>query len=172
MCDAGAGLPHEVGFAPVPGEVRISEVLINPSGTDLGREWIEVQSLAHRTLDLSGVTISDGARSASLPPATVLPPGGCLVFGQSADRERNGGAPVVAAYGTTIVFNNDADRVSLCLGPCATGITLDQVSWMALPGIYDGHALVLDADGTRCPAVAAFGVEGSFGTPGTSEGCP
>ena len=39
--------------APRAGEIVIDEVLVNPAGDDLGREWIEIASLAAEPLDLS-----------------------------------------------------------------------------------------------------------------------
>ena len=60
------------------------------------------------------------------------------------------------------------------VGPCATGILIDQTSWDAtLQGDYEGHALVIDDGGHRCPASAPFGDAASFGTPGApNAACP
>jgi hypothetical protein len=151
---------------PSVGEVVIDEVLANPSGSDLGREWIEVASRSSDLLDLSLLHVADATTDIAVS-AGLLPPGGLLVLGQSVDPTKNGGAPVSAAYGTRLILNNDGEQVSVCLGPCATGVVLDQVSWGTTGPAYDGHALVIDPVTRQfCPAQEAFGTAGDFGTPG------
>jgi hypothetical protein len=89
------------------------------------------------------------------------------LLGQSADPSKNGGAPVAVAYGTKLILNNADSQLSLCLGPCASGVALDTVAWGTLGDDYTGHALVVDpASRTICPASTAFGTAASFGTPG------
>src|SRR5205085_11316383 len=101
--------------------------------------------------------------------AGVLAPRALLVLGQSADRAHNGDAPVDFAYGTRLQLNNDADRIVLCAGACAAGVTLASFAWAAPFGPeYAGHAIVVEAGGT-CPAADAYGAGGNFGTPGRSN---
>jgi hypothetical protein len=152
--------------APRAGDVAIVEVLVNPAGQDLGREWIEIVSLVAEPLDLSALHIADAAVDVAAPVA-LLAPGGRVVLGQSADAATNGGAPVSVAYGTRLALNNDGEQLSLCLGPCADGMVLDRATWGELGAAYDGHALVLDrAAVTTCAAEQPFGTAGDFGTPG------
>jgi len=171
--DAGAPTPDAGARAPHAGEIAIVEVLVNPTGQDVGREWIEIASLAAEPLDLSTLHIADAAVDVATPVALVAP-GGRAVLGQSVDAATNGGAPVTVAYGTRLALNNDGEELSLCLGPCAEGVVLDRVTWGDLGAAYDGHALLLDRGAaTTCAAAQPFGTAGDFGTPGAPDGsCP
>ena len=102
-----------------------------------------------------------------------------MVLIQSADPMKNGGVMLGGAvpggsFGTLVSLNNDADTISICVGPCTTGSLIDRVVWDASLGTgYDGHALVIDDAARRCPATMPFGDAGSFGTPGTANSpCP
>jgi hypothetical protein len=160
------GPPPPVGRAPAPGDVVIDEVLANPTGSDLGREWIEVASRSADLLDLSSLHLADTTTDVAVP-AGPLAPGAFLVLGQSADPTKNGGAPVSVAYGTRLILNNEGEQISICLGACATGVILDRVSWGTVGPDFDGHAIVVDPDAKAiCPATEGFGTAGDFGTPG------
>jgi hypothetical protein len=160
------GTPAEKARAPLPGEVVILEVLVNPMGSDLGREWIEVGSLAAVRVDLAQLHVADS--SLDLPVAAgVLEPGALRVLGQSADPAKNGGVAEVAAYGTRLILNNDSERIAICVGACAGGGALDEVMLAGLNAAYEGHAVIVDRDSGRiCPATETFGAAGDFGTPG------
>jgi hypothetical protein len=184
----GAPPPDPAALPPVVGDLTITELLINPLGTDTGREWIEIVNRAAHAVALAKVHVADAANDAPLDFAVLAgaPPiliaGARAVLIQSADATKNGGvtvgrggvAPVVGAFGTHVSLNNDGDTISLCAGACADGVVLDRVAWDAsLGAAYDGHALSIDDGGHRCPAAAAFGDAGSFGTPGgPNPPCP
>jgi hypothetical protein len=154
------------GRAPRIGELVIDEVLVNPTGDDLGREWIEIANLGSDALDLSGLHLANATVDVAVA-AGLIAPGGLRLLGQSADPTKNGGAPVEVAYGTKLILNNANGQLSLCLGACASGVVLDTVSWGSLGDAYTGHALVIDpVDRQICGALAPFGTAGSFGTPG------
>jgi hypothetical protein len=183
--DAGA-LP-----APNPGDLRITELLINPAGTDTNREWIEVVNMTDHAVDLHLLTVADAAGAVAVD-AGVLNPRAFLVLGQSLDPARNGGAPVGLSFGNVISLNNGGDLIRLCLGPCAGGVIITEVSWTAdLGPAFDGHAAVVGidagppggADGgltdaaaatpVFCPADQPFGTAASFGRPGLPDPpCP
>jgi hypothetical protein len=168
--EAGRDTPSYDGPPPVPpraGEVVIDELLVNPAGTDTSREWIEILNTTTLALDLGLLHVADAASEVAVD-AGVLPPGGILVLGQSLDPTRNGGAPVDLSFGNAISLNNGGDSITLCLGPCAGGQILDQVTWSSDLGAgYDGHAAIVDlASGGFCPADQPFGTAASFGSPG------
>ena len=165
--DAGVGPPS--ARPPVAGEIVIAEVLVNPTGTDAGREWIEIVNRAAEPLDLTGLLVADLA--AEVPaPAGIIAPGARVVLGQSVEPATNGGAPVTVAYGTRIALNNDGEEIAICIGTCASGIVVDRLSWKTLGAGYDGHALVVDRDaGLTCAATQLFGTAGDFGTPGDPD---
>ena len=62
---------------PEPGEVIISEFMAKPSSANepIEEEWIELYNRSARTLSLSGLTISNLTRTATLPEGVVLAPG-------------------------------------------------------------------------------------------------
>jgi hypothetical protein len=154
------------GRAPRIGELLIDEVLVNPTGDDLGREWIEIANLGSDALDLSGLHLANATVDVGVA-AGLIAPGGLRLLGQSADPTKNGGAPVEVAYGTKLILNNANGQLSICLGACVSGVVLDTVSWGSLGDAYTGHALVIDPVGRQiCGALVPFGTAGSFGTPG------
>ncbi|HTA18625.1 MAG TPA: lamin tail domain-containing protein [Polyangia bacterium] len=158
--------------APRAGEISIDELLVDPAGDDLGHEWIEIANVAAEPLDLATLHVSDGTTDVAID-AGVLPAGALLVLGQSAERAHNGDAPVDLAYGTRLSLNNGGDRVAVCLGACASGLTLDAVAWTAPWGAdYVGHAVIV-APGATCPAEEPYGADGNFGSPGRANPpCP
>ena len=165
-----AGAETASARPPAPGDIRIVEVLVNPSGQDLGREWIEILSRSPDPLDLSGLHVADTAIDVAAP-AGLVAPGARLLLGQLPDGSKNGGAPVAVAYGTRLAFNNDGEEISICAGPCASGVIIDRVGWKTLAAGYDGHALVFDPDANlTCAATHPFGTAGDFGTPGEPNG--
>jgi len=195
--DSSAGLSS----FPAAGELRITELLINPAGTDTGREWVEIQNVSARVLDLSRVHLADRLNDASVEwggEDPTLPSGACAVLLQSVDPTKNGGIDgripaagggggtgpgsgtaggssfLRGSFGTRVSLNNDADTISLCVDACASGLLVDRFEWDAAPGAdYDGHALSRDGRGRFCPSPQPFGDAGSFGTPGTTNpACP
>lgn len=167
-----AGVKTVSARPPVAGEIVIAEVLVNPTGTDAGREWIEIVNRAAEPLDLTDLRVADLAAEAPVP-AGIIAPGARVVLGQSADPGTNGGAPVTIAYATRIALNNDGEEIAICIGTCASGVVLDRILWKTLGAGYDGHALVVDRDADLiCPATQPFGTAGDFGTPGQPDsGC-
>jgi hypothetical protein len=158
---------------PRPGEVLITEVLVNPAGDDLGREWIELAGRAAVPLDLAELHLATGTTDVAAS-AGVLAPGARVLLEQSADPAKNGGAPAGFAYGTKLILPNANGTLSVCRGPCANGAVLDVLSWGLLDDRFTGHALVVQTGtGLVCPAGTSFGTAGSFGTPGSPDpGCP
>jgi hypothetical protein len=155
--------------APRAGEIVIDELLVNPTGDDLGREWVEIESRATEPLDLAQLHLATASTDVPVAAGT-LAPGALLLLGQSNDPSKNGGAPVSVTYSTKLILTNTSGQLSLCLGACASGVVIDQVTWDALDDSYVGHALVIDpATGISCPASAPFGTGGSFGTPGVAN---
>jgi hypothetical protein len=166
-----AGIETVSARPPVAGEIVIAEVLLNPTGTDAGHEWIEIVNRAAEPLDLADLRVADLA--AEVPaPAGIIAPGARVVLGQSVDAGKNGGAPVTVAYGTRLALNNDAEEIRICIGTCASGVVIDRLLWKTLGAGYDGHALVVDRDASLiCPATQPFGTAGDFGTPGEPDNC-
>jgi hypothetical protein len=172
--DAADAAP-DAGRPPPPraGDLFIDEVLVNPAGDDLGREWIELTSRAAGPLDLAGLHLATATTDVAVN-AGVLPSGGIALLVQSADAAKNGGLPPAGiAYGTRLILPNANGTLSVCLGACSDGVLLDTLRWGALDDGFTGHALTIDpSSGELCPAQTPFGSAGSFGTPGAANpGC-
>lgn len=170
--EAGGDLPGEVsasdarpGRAPRAGDLAITELMVDPAGNDLGHEWVEIANLTGDALDLAALRLADDATEFPFDGG-ILAPRALLVLGQSADRAHNGDAPVDRAYGTRLAFNNGADRLTLCAGPCAEGVVLASFTWTSLGSAYAGRAVIVTASGATCPAAEPYGSGADLGTPG------
>lgn len=71
--------------------VVISEVLYDPYGAEMGKEWVELYNPTNGVIDLSGWSLGDAARAGEyasgryrFPDGTVLRPGGVIVIAQQA----------------------------------------------------------------------------------------
>jgi hypothetical protein len=64
--------------------VAITEFLVDPSGTDLFNEWVEVFNYGTEAVDVSGWTLKDNSSAAyTFPTGTSIPSGGYLVIAQN-----------------------------------------------------------------------------------------
>ena len=123
-------------------DLIISRVMADPSAVsdDLG-EWVEIANLSADSTDLRGWHL----RSARDPGFTVarslvVPPGGTVILGRSADSSSNGGVHVDLVY-TGIVLGNAGDWVVL---RDPSGVTADSVEWNVPP-----TGTAIDHRGTR-----------------------
>ena len=98
--------------APRPGEVAIDELLVNPTGDDLGREWIELANRASEPLDLSQLHLATASTDVAAAAGTIGP-GALLLLGQSSDPTKNGGAPVAVAYNAKLILINANGQLSI-----------------------------------------------------------
>jgi hypothetical protein len=155
--------------APRAGELAVDELLVNPTGDDLGREWIEITNRATESLDLSTLHLATATVDVAAA-AGVIAPGALRLLGQSADSTKNGGLTVDTAYGTKLILVNADGQLSICAGACVSGVVIDTVSWGTLGDAFTGHALIVDpVTKVICPAETPFGTAGSFGTPGATN---
>ena len=171
-----------------PGDVIVSEVMINPGAVDDTQgEWIELLNLTGFNIDLSGWTLSDrDSDNLVISPAAALflPSGDYVILGRSDVPGDNGGAPVDWAYGTAFTMANSADEVVLT-EPGGTEIyALEYTSGFPNPsgsstqlsGDLLTYAASLDLVNNWCTANQAsagtYGM-GDAGTPGQQNAtCP
>ena len=99
--------------APRPGELAIDELLVNPTGDDLGREWIELANRSAEPLDLSALHLANGVdrrrgggrrdRRRGAPRARTVD--------RSGEERRRAGR---VAYGTKLILlNANGQRLDL-----------------------------------------------------------
>jgi hypothetical protein len=98
----------------------INEVMVNPGGTvaDGAGEWVEVYNAGMLPANLQGLVIADSSASGRRPyhviaSTVVVPAGGYVTLGNSADTTVNGGVPHDYVYAASLVLANSADAVKL-----------------------------------------------------------
>ena len=177
MCEQ-QGLTRPI-VHPAAGQLVITELMVNPAGTDADEEWFEVKNTGATAFDLNGLgvdRVGDSARPALVVSASCrsVPAGGHAVLARSADPARNGGLPRVDA--TYPLSSGDAGNLQLLDGE----VVLDAVTWTDAPA---GAAAQLDPSFTStsgndveahfCAATAPYGAGANLGTPGAANrACP
>lgn len=114
----------------------INELLANPGGTitDASGEWFEIYNAGTLPVDLQGLVIADSAASGRRPfhlisSSLVVPAGGYVVLGNSANTTDNGGVPVDYAYGSALAFANSLDALKISRVVGSDTLTLDRVQY-------------------------------------------
>lgn len=151
---------------PVPGDIAISEVMINPAAPvdDNYGEYFEVTNISSKVLDLSNLYFQDqqAAGSASAPhvriPAGALPPlypGKSFVFARSADPALNGAIPKVDyAYAVPVGSPVPADKSKVSsTGMAFSNSTVDMLAiTMDAPFNMGGFVIeMVTFDPTKAP---------------------
>lgn len=166
--------------APLPeGSLVVSEIHYNPKLSDDAKgEWIEIANTTDAAIDIAGLTLSDTKNDKHVvaPGAPLLvPAGGFVVIGASADPALNGGAPVDYAW-KGFSLTNSADQVILSYA----GQVVDRVDYTVPPfPSVNGASMQLDLlmfdkvlnddAASWCASTAPFGA-GDLGTPGAANG--
>ncbi len=165
-----------------PGDIVITEVMVNPTGPsdeEEGLEWFEIYVATSEQFDLNGLAIGKKPDLSDAEPLQInecIParPDTYLVFAQSDDSDVNGGLPGVdAVYDMTLNQTNSSLVLSY------QGTLLDELPY---DSATDGAAINVDPDfrtpglndweGFSCDAVDPYG-DGDLGTPGAPNiNCP
>lgn len=121
-------------------QIVINELLANPTGTDLGSEWVELVNVGAASVPLGGWTISDGAaiRHVFAASDSIEPGQSIVVF----DRGAHPAVPGHLISSTArLSLNNSGDSLTLQDGD---GRVRDEVDWS---GSTNGVSLVRELDG-------------------------
>lgn len=172
--------------ALAPGDLVITEIMIDPNDTDCDPEnegeYLEIYNASGADVDLAGLSIADAAPVTTvLDRPTVIPAGG-FALGIGAP-EANFCYPSLASavdFTYSAVWNNGGDKVVLANagGPLDT---VDFLTWSPPRGasmrLSDNKRDVTsnDAVASWCASPATALVDGGpdLGTPGTANGdCP
>lgn len=162
-------------FTVQEGDLVITEVMNDPSGSETDREWFELFNTTGAPIDIDGFTFSDlGTDSFTVNGGgpVVVPAGGYLVLGRNADTAANGGVTVGYVYSGMALSNND-DELIISAGT----IEVDRVAYDAGATFPDspGASISLDPDqldfssnddGASWCAATSVLASGDFGTPG------
>jgi hypothetical protein len=106
---------------PKAGQLVISEILYNPSGSEYTDEWFEVVSMVDHSLDLQGLVISNTMDSFSISSALTLDAGQRLVFCQDDQQ----GPSNCVAYGK-MYLSNSGRKITLT---SENGTIIDEVEY-------------------------------------------
>ncbi|MFO0724250.1 MAG: PKD domain-containing protein [Myxococcota bacterium] len=110
-----------------PGELVISEIMANPSGSETTGEWIELFNASNHPIDVDGFVVHDlGTDSFTINHGgpLVVQAGAYLVLGRSSDMAANGGVSVDYVY-SGMALANTADEVVVSAG----AVEVDRVAY-------------------------------------------
>ena len=123
--------------SPLPGEVVITELMINPVATDdVTGEWVEVQNVSAYWLDLSGAVLADRGVDgveivAAYTDSMMVEPGGFFTICAESDYWENGGVDCDSTFhywtlGGGFALSNTEDEVILT---SSIGMILDEFTY-------------------------------------------
>ncbi len=147
-----------------PGDLRFTEILANPAGTDGHREWFEVQVISSVPVSLAGLGIAKepgGAPVFSIPADSCLwaEPGAYLLFAKGDDSAGDGSVVPDVVFGGKLTLVNSSGYLALM----RDGEVLADLTWATSK---DGYSWQWDpVSGAWCDGVSPFGVGGDHGSP-------
>lgn len=142
---AGAAMTFSAPSAV--GDLVITELIQNPSGTDAGREWFEVVNTTAATLNLNGCIISDlGRDDFTITGDLLVRPGEFAVFAESS---APGGFRPTYDFTNQMTLSNADDEVIIT---CA-GAEIDRVEYDGGPAFVTPNAATMSLSGSMTGAV-------------------
>lgn len=158
--------------SPNAGDVIITEVMADPSGTDTTTEWFELYARA--PVDLNDLTIATSTSSGRLTSSACLyvQPGEYILLARSADSFVNGNLPAPRiVYSSPSFANGVNQRISLTRGDAgideiALGPSSSGTSWSLDPTLLDPAGN--DSPSSFCPGSTRWQPDGGgdLGSPG------
>ncbi len=156
------------------GDIVVTEIMADPSGTENQREWFELYNTTGRTIDIDGFTFSDDGVDAftvnNSGPLNISS-SSYIVLARNGDSAVNGGVTVDYVY-AGMALSNTIDEVIVSAG----GLVIDRVAYdggMSYPRA-PGYSLSLDplllnatgndTGGNWCLPTSQL-AGGDFGTP-------
>jgi hypothetical protein len=185
--DAPADTPGVV--KPAAGEVLISEVMYDPSGTEPDQEWVEVYNATTEPRLLTGLTLKDGGnRTAPISATLVIAPHDFVVLARdktAAIAAQVSENAIVFEYGagqpptSGILLANSGGGAVWLMDGTVTIAGAQYGGWFSMPApggksIQLG-TLTLDASAQKtswCLSANAWGPGSDLGTPGAQNDCP
>ncbi|GLB50341.1 lamin tail domain-containing protein [Neptunitalea lumnitzerae] len=146
-CDGNtlSGTISDVICLPCPateGDLIITEIMQNPNiVSDDNGEYFEVYNTTGAAIDMLGLVIgsNNASEEFTVDTSVIVPAGGYVIFGKSADTAINGGVEVDYEYHSSFYLGNGADQVTIsCPG---SGNVIDEV-------VYDGGTAFPDPTGS------------------------
>ncbi len=188
--DAGSSPPPDAAPSAglAEGDLLVSEVMFNPSGTEPATEWLEIHNTTAAPISLTGLTLKDGAtpvHTHTIGAGVVVPAGGYVVLANDKAATIAAGVPaasVVYGYGggaDAISLGNSANgAIALYLG--AKEIARGRYGALGFGGVANGTSVQLKtltyaASGQSsgwCVSQNAWAAGTDKGTPGAAADCP
>lgn len=154
-------------------KIVISEIMVNPKGTEPAEEWFEVYNSGAASADLAGWTIRDGPTTAHnhvIAASVVVGPGQRVVLAAAANPKVGS----VYSYNPTndtngISLANDGDYLELL---DAGGKSVHKVTIPPEWGLTEGYSWSYNSTGTSWCQETGKAYDGkNVGTPGAPPGC-
>jgi beta-lactamase superfamily II metal-dependent hydrolase len=120
--------------ASAANEVWINEVELNPTGTDIGAEKVELYNPSNSIIDVSGWIISSTAGSADtvvMTEGTTISPNGYVLVGRDSQQWLDN-------TGEVIEVRNDSGMILDSVGPFSDGYN-DNATWQRSPDGEEGN---------------------------------
>ena len=161
-------------------QVVVTELMVDPYGSDAAAEWIELHNPGAQAIDIQGWVLRDcGTQKITLASASgtlEIPAGGYILIGQSADPAKNGGLDLAVAYGNAFYLPNTVGSLVLFDGDPIKPTVIDQMRYSSFDpweSLVVGHSLQRTNptnDGTQVASwvtgSGSYGESENQGTPG------
>lgn len=132
--------------APGPGEILITEIMVNPEMvSDANGEWFELWNSTKRDLLLNGLVLKDAGSNMHVMSSTenlVIPANSYWVLAKNGDEWTNGGVQADYIY-QNFTLSNTSDQVIIAT---SNGTLVDQVSYGAGWPVVSGASMELQPD--------------------------
>jgi hypothetical protein len=171
---------------PASGEILISEVMFDPSGTEPAGEWFELYNASSGARALSGLTLVDGGdRTHVIGAGVTIDPGAYVVLARSKSAALSAkvpGAAIAYEYGAGLT-----DNAGIALANGSTGaLYLKDGSTTIAKATYGGWFSTTSASiqlktlsfaagankSAWCVSTSPWGAGSDKGTPGAASDCP
>ncbi|MDZ4205614.1 MAG: lamin tail domain-containing protein, partial [Patescibacteria group bacterium] len=145
-------------LAASPGDVVITEIMVNPSGTESNTEWFEVQNNSVSAIDITNWKVNTGANH-NISGGYPIPIGARAVICRNSDTTLNGGvncnytaAAGFSNTGDTVILYDDADNEIASTTYAGTDVQA-------------GKSIQVSSDGALSAETTNQFGSGDFGTP-------
>jgi hypothetical protein len=184
-CDDGALVRDPV--LPGPGDLVITEVYANPTGSDNGRDWLELYVAGSAAVELNGLIIENQGSGSpkrwsldSLHCLTALPATYVVVGGENTSEDSVSVDAELGELGDSLLLGTLAPRLAVIAPASAGEVVVDAIEYgPPVSGVSTTlDAGILDAtdndDSTNwCAAPSAHPPFAGTGSPGeANDACP
>jgi hypothetical protein len=154
---------------PSVGDIQIVEVMVNPSGSDFQREWIEIFNLSGSVLNLNGCWVASNS-SSLLTAISGVGVGQFAVLASTSNPAANGGLPQVDILTAELQHGNSGGQIYIGCGTFALENAIDLFQYSSTS---EGVSVQIDANGIQCNSAGSTYGDGDTGTPGAANpDCP